>query len=266
MADTFIKDRTSGKVYKLSSGGYYQPYSGDTGGTAPTETGGVADYYSQLAKTETDPYYNQQTTATQTQTAADLANTKNRLAALYTDQGMGNSSFYTGADTSATNVSNQGLSSRLADIERARTGEYQTRTGNYMATQRAGEQQDWEAEQNRIAAEREQQRWEQEMALSMLKAKSGARSGDRGSPKSQTQFEFQTAARQALNQDIKGAIADWAARENDRLARGEARGMESEDIYIPRLISEYSQYGLKPEDIAAAFYAARKPYESKYGR
>ncbi len=188
MPANYVKDTTTGKTYKLGSGGYYQEYAGAPT-EAPTEAAGLGSYYSNLAKSETDPYYNTQTDITTKQTNADLANTQNRLRALYTDQGMGNSSFYTGADTSATNTSNLGLSGRLADIEKARTGAYQTALGGYTAKQTAGETQDWNAEQARLAAIKkaeddaralEYARQTQEAQMALLRAQTASYSSSGG--------------------------------------------------------------------------------------
>jgi hypothetical protein len=254
----YLKERGTNQLYKLGGGGYYQKYSGDTGGQAPTDVNSIADYYSTQAKEQTDPYYNQRTTETTTRSNADLASTADRLKALYTDQGMGNSSFYTGADTSNTNINKQNLSSNLAEIEKARSSEYNSIFNKYSDTQSAGFQRD---EDMRIAAEkaaqdradREQERiWqEKQNELNYRAALASASSKGSGTTKKPTATEIKGS----LLSNISDGLQEIIDQGFPKYAT-EQMGNELYDLY--------KQYGYTKDQVFKLIYDYRTELEKKY--
>ena len=259
---TYLKDKTSGQIYKLGSGGYYQKYAGDTGGAAPTETNGIADYYGATAKAETDPYYDTQAASATEKSAKDMTTTSDRLKALYSDRGMGNSTFYTGADQSNTEDIRRGLRDNMAGIENSRRGAYDAKLARYEDSQRSGEQRD---EDMRIAAERaaaeqaqreQEARWraeEQErervmaeLQLQTARASAATKSSGGGSG---TSAEDKLLA--AFQKDIGSGMG------NKKVAiHGEERGdggYQTREALINKLRTKYSGK-IDPDDIARYVY------------
>lgn len=261
MADlaTYIRDKSTGKTYKMSGAGNYQEYAGDTGGVAPVETSGIGDYYSTVAKTSTDPYYTGLAGEATTSSNADLANTSNRLKALYTDTGMGLSSFHTGAQTGLEKSTAANLASRLRDIEQARTGAYESKLGGYTATQRAGDIADAQAKAAAEAAAQEQAYNERLYALKLAQAQ--AEASNRGTASAaKTKAQIQQELRSDIASGIRSIMA--GATTND-VSTGMEKGQAfATEALIKQLTDLYPELDASYIDKQVMSY--RRPYESKF--
>lgn len=256
----YIREKGTGQLYKLGAGGYYQKYSGDTGGVSPVEAGSLGDYFSQQARSQVDPYYNERAATTKTEGEKSLNDARTRLAALYSDRGMGNSTFYTGDVTNTTNSMNSDLSGRLAELERARNSEYSGLYDKYTTKQTEGERYDYELEQERARAERERQQWEAEMAAAAEARAHEARMAELQYKTAQTNSSGsgsgkvdKNALKREMTSHIKANLAHWA--KNGKPA------FWTEDVLIPQMILDYPE--LTEKDIKTIVYATRKG--SEYG-
>lgn len=264
MPATYVKDTTTGQTYKLGTGGYYQKYTDAVPtGETPVSAAGIGGYYSDVAKAETDPYYNQQTTTSTENMEAAKASTADRLKAMYTDTGMGLSSFSDSAQAANEISSKRDLAARLADIEKARTGEYTAKLGQYTATQRAGDTAD---EERRLAAEaaaaaaaeRERQYAEAQKERDAAQAARDAqqRLAEIELQKAQVKSSGSTASEKKasvyldLEADIKDNLSQWNSSGKP--------AFWTENVLIPELEANYIKQGMTSANIRKLVYSIRK--------